>query len=789
MKTLALLRWLRYSFVAFALLAVLLCATQLPKLSFDNNILALFPDGDKTPAVATAEKLIAARISQKVFFLVSADSLPDLHQRLPKVANTLKQCRCFAEVSLHFDAEPWLALQAHYQPYAPQLLNSAQHQQLPSIAVEKQVNNTLRDLLTTPGVSITDRLQQDPFATLADYLDALRPGVKGVQIDEQGYLNLLVDGKRYVFFHAELSESPYSVSLQEAAQHALTEAKAVVADVPGVDWLDAGVLFYTMAGTEQARSEISTVGLGSLLGILVIFWWVFRSTQLLLLAFLPIAAGIALALAVCQWLFGSVHVISLIFGASLVGIAIDYALHFFTRRHAMGPQWQPEVCMQHLFPALTLGLLSSVLAYLGFTLSGFPGFTQVAIFSATGLITAWWIVVGLYPWWLRQPPRQQLPASLVSAVSAWRLLLIARLPQLLRWPWLLALAIFLALGLWQIRPLDDVRAMQIPDAELREREQRFQAATGQQMALQYVLVSGQQPEQLLQSLEALQAELDALKQQQVIGGYRHLAQWLPSQQQQDHNRQLWQQTFLNSGALEQLLDRLEVVPQMKTQLLQGYAGQRAYLPVEPTLALLNALPDAPLVFQQDDQWHAVVLLEKLTDTAPLAALASTHPQWVWVDIVGQTNQLLQQYRQGTLTLLLLAYGVIGLLFSWRYGLRGSLAILLPPLLSSLITLALSGWFGWPVSVFNMMALLLVLGIGIDAALFMRESGGRHYYTLVAIGISTVTTLLSFGLLSLSATAAIHSFGVTILIGISFCFILAPLAALSSRQHDTEEPKA
>jgi predicted exporter len=367
-------------------------------------------------------------------------------------------------------------------------------------------------------------------------------------------------------------------------------------------------------------------------------------------------------------------------------------------------------------------------------------------------------------------------------------MLSTRLPRLLRWPWLVALSIFLVLGLWQIRPLDDVRAMQIPDAELREREQRFQAATGQQMALQYLLVSAPQTEQLLQSLESLQSDLDALVAKQVIGGYRNLAQWLPSQQQQDRNRQVWQQTFLSSGALEQLLDRLDVVPETKTQLLQGYGQQGNYLPVDDTLALLNALPDAPLVFQQDEQWHAVVLLEKLTDTAALAALAENPPQLLWVDIVGQTNQLLQQYRQGTVTLLLLAYAVIGLLFSWRYGLRGSLAILLPPLLSSLITLALAGWFGWPVSVFNMMALLLVLGIGIDAALFMRESGGKHYYTLVAIGISTVTTLLSFGLLSLSATAAIHSFGVTILIGISFCFILAPLAALSPR-HDPGEQKA
>jgi predicted exporter len=74
-----------------------------------------------------------------------------------------------------------------------------------------------------------------------------------------------------------------------------------------------------------------------------------------------------------------------------------------------------------------------------------------------------------------------------------------------------------------------------------------------------------------------------------------------------------------------------------------------------------------------------------------------------------------------------------------------------------------------------MALLLVLGIGVDYALFFRETGSENPATLLAIALSSLTTLLAFGLLSLSATTAVHAFGLTILVGILVAFLLSPMA--------------
>jgi predicted exporter len=84
-----------------------------------------------------------------------------------------------------------------------------------------------------------------------------------------------------------------------------------------------------------------------------------------------------------------------------------------------------------------------------------------------------------------------------------------------------------------------------------------------------------------------------------------------------------------------------------------------------------------------------------------------------------------------------------------------------------------------------MALLLVLGIGVDYAIFFRETGTDSPATFFAIALSSITTLSAFGLLAFSETAAIHAFGLTVLIGIFVAFLLSPSAG---RRPDTSAPR-
>jgi predicted exporter len=91
----------------------------------------------------------------------------------------------------------------------------------------------------------------------------------------------------------------------------------------------------------------------------------------------------------------------------------------------------------------------------------------------------------------------------------------------------------------------------------------------------------------------------------------------------------------------------------------------------------------------------------------------------------------------------------------------------------------------PLNLFNWLALMLVLGVGANYAVFLREGASRADANLGAVWagvmLSAATTLLSFGLLAMSAMPALQSFGATLALGIGVSVMLAPIGMTSKQE--------
>jgi predicted exporter len=53
-------------------------------------------------------------------------------------------------------------------------------------------------------------------------------------------------------------------------------------------------------------------------------------------------------------------------------------------------------------------------------------------------------------------------------------------------------------------------------------------------------------------------------------------------------------------------------------------------------------------------------------------------------------------------------------------------------------------------------------------------------------LSATTTLISFGLLSLSSTPVVRDFGITLALGVASAYLLAPIAAAPPRLDDPHD---
>ncbi|HWY23529.1 MAG TPA: hypothetical protein VNX47_01335, partial [Nevskia sp.] len=151
--------------------------------------------------------------------------------------------------------------------------------------------------------------------------------------------------------------------------------------------------------------------------------------------------------------------------------------------------------------------------------------------------------------------------------------------------------------------------------------------------------------------------------------------------------------------------------------------------------------------------------------------------------IADISEILQRYRRIALLLTLGIYVVIGVLLARRYGLAGSAAVLLPALGGGALALALLAWAGVPINLFHVLALLLVLGMGSDYSIFLREARGPEGPAMLAVVLAVLTAALSFGLLAFSSTPFIRAIGQVQALGIGIALVLA-LALRPARRDGT-----
>ena len=150
-----------------------------------------------------------------------------------------------------------------------------------------------------------------------------------------------------------------------------------------------------------------------------------------------------------------------------------------------------------------------------------------------------------------------------------------------------------------------------------------------------------------------------------------------------------------------------------------------------------------------------------------------------VDNVSDMSAVFGLYMSNALRGLVIAFVLVTGLMLWQFGFLGGLFMMLAPLLSGILTMTMLMFLNEPINLFHIVGLALILGMGMDYALFLKTSQHRAS-AMLAVLMAAVTTEFAFGLLSASAVGAIHSFGLTVALGTAISFFVAPLVARESR---------
>lgn len=724
----------------------------------DSDVMALLPGEGEDALQRAANLRIGEAATRQVVVLLKAEDWESTRRAAAAFLDALE--RPPQPLDAVRDDEDTLAQALTlYSPYRRGLLTPAQRERLETTDVATLAESALAALYGVgPGVGLL-RWQDDPLGLWPDWWQARAGRVQPVD----GLLSLADGDARWAVLRLESRTSAFALDGERRLQHALDSAEAAANDAAGnrLELLRSGVPLHAEAAAAQASREVNTIGLGSLAAVILLVWLSFRSLRPIVLVALSLLVGVAAGVAATALVFGQVHLLTLVFGASLVGVAEDYGIHYFASRQAT-PRQAPRSLLRSLFPGLALALVTSALAYLALGLAPFPGLRQMALFSATGLVAAFLTVTLWFPWLDRGTPRaSRFARAIAGSLNAW--------PRWRPGPGGYVAAVivlaFIAGGLWQLRVDDDLRSLQSSPPALLAQDLELGRKLGLPSPAQYFLVSGDDPETLRQAEEALTDRLAPLVQAGDLDGWRAVTDWLPSSARQQADARL--AAAAEHAARSRAAAALDETPP---------PTDRAHAPLTPDAWLAHPVsaPLRPLwLGEVDGQWGSVVMLEGLGRTAlpALAALGEALPGVRWVDRTATYSRLLGDYRQKMGLLLLAGYAAVALALFLRFRGRAWRA-LLPTALAAALSLAALGWLGVPLQLFGVLAQLLLLGMGVDYGIFLLEHRGEPASWL-AVCLGAASTLLAFGLLALSATPALHSFGLSLLLGIGLVWVLSP----------------
>jgi predicted exporter len=727
----------------------------------ESGLLALLPGDAQKPAVGAAVQRMADAGSRRVVILVGHTNLEKAGLAADACAAQLKGQPGIAHALARVEGDFAAKARDFYLPLRYQLLTPSQRKRLENQSDKDFLEQALQSLYAPMGPPRLAPLESDPFGLFSE---ALLEAASRSAIRTAGDRLILADGgMTYVLVLVELAESSVSLAEQRGLLDSFNRAAGAAKAAGAQDLLRAGFVFHAAEAARQAERELSTIGLGSLLGILLAVWLVFRSLKPLALTLLPIAVGCAVAVAAGQLLFGRLHLLTLVFGSSIIGVAVDYGMIFLAGLAGDGP-WDPAARRRAILPPVAMALGTSLLAYGALAAMPFPILRQMGAFTLLGLSAAWLTAVLWLP---------LMAGGLRPVKVDW--LRLDRWPRVgrnagLRWG-LAALALLSLAGLARLNSNDDIRQLYASAPETVRQQEAVQRLMRLPATGQFFLVNAPDEQALLEREEALADDLDRRGVR-----YQSVSQFVPSLKRQAADRVLQQRLYNPKGLAGKFFKALESPETTRVALKQAAAPVRPLLPsvwlASPLSTPFRALWLGPV----EGSWTGLVSLSGV-DAAGLKSLAGIQLAGVeFVDHPAALSALLGRFRVLLQWLLAGGYTVVALALWIRYR-REAWRALLPTLLACLYTAGLFAWLGLNANLFFVFGILLSLDMGVDYSIYLQEKGaGGLRVSFLGASLAALATLLSFGLLALSQTPALKTFGLTVLLGIGGSWLLAPCFA-------------
>ncbi len=647
------------------------------------------------------------------------------------------------------------------------------------------ISATVDLLASGAGMMIKPLVTRDPTGEMLAVIEQVRPRAGprldgGVWASPDGARALLVARTR-----ASGSDIDAQAQAAAAAQQAFDRAVAAQGGQAA-----RARLVMTGSGVFSARAramvEHDVVRLTTLSTLIVVtlLLVVYRSPTALALGLVPVVSGALAGIAAVALGFGAVHGITLGFGTTLIGEAVDYSIYLFVQAERGGTAGDTS-WIRAFWPTIRLGVLTSIAGFSALLFSGLPGLAQLGLYSIVGLTVAAAVTRFVLPALL--PARFRIRDVTPLGI---RLAALCRHAARLRWAVpIVAVASIAVLSarhatLWdtELSSLNPITQRdRVLDAELR-------AALGASDARVMVAVPGASADEALAAAERIGGKLDALVEAGTLAGYESPARYLPSAATQSARLASLPEEAALRSRLHAALASLPLRAERLEPFVDDVAHARARGPLtreKVSGSALDAALDGMLYADRSGRWTAILGLRPPAGGLDVGSIrqaiaADRAAGAMLLDLQAEIDRMYAGYFERALAMSAAGFAAIVVLLCIALRSPRRVALVMAPFVAAVLLVA--AWhalLGTRLSIFHLVGLLLVAAIGSNYSLFfdriaMRDANTAR--TLASLVLANLTAVCGFGMLALSSIPVLKAIGSTVALGTFACLLFAAMLA-------------
>lgn len=749
--------WLFICLLLIALLALL------PNVRFSDNILTWLPQKKLNDFTASLDNDFMQPFERHLMWLISPGKQSD-----PSAAeHWLASLRL--EPGISYVKGP-IDIRWRKQLEESVLSDCREGEQLPGEIVLKNHNNAHAQWIISQIYDVfSDNNKNsiiDPPILLPNTWQKLAKNTSQLCLQD-GWITIQdYHGQYWYLIYGELIDSSLSMhKIDQLVTNLEARAKQFTVDYPQVQILSRGTMLYSDYKNQQIEQDIFIFGTIAVLGMGSLILIVFRSLQSLLLCFLSVGIGALVASITTLFVFGELYLITLVMNISIIGLSVNYPLYYLTERMFYGHKTDPWQSLKKIQATLLLVLITTITAYIIMMFTPFPEICQIVFFSAASFIGSYLTVVFWFPWLSRGIPVRTIPAKTFMSLwfRAWQRYKMLRIGL----PLLVGVVSLSGLAMFKIN--DDASSLQVLPSVILSQEVII-SLTSNNNDQKWFVIYGDNSKETFKRLKAFVMKLNIAKKRGWLTNY-HLIPFDSEQNQYPDTAFIRDLTIIEDQASHYTVNVLE---KLKMTVMLNQIEQNAENSVSDSWRLIWTT----LV---DGRNGILIPVDGVKNSVALSALAEALPGVVWIDSKAVFSEVFTLYCMIIAGLLFAALGVIAACMIAKLGLCHGMISLLPSILSLISSLAMLAFTGHCLNIFSLLALVLVLGIGINYTFFLSNTNNEPLSSLFTITLAMITTLLTLSVLIFSNSLTISSFGIVLCSGIFVAYMLSPMVMFKCKE--------